>query len=118
MGMKAMTQRHFSAGAGRVDITPPLTAPIAGWGAQRHVLPDGVEQKLVATVLVVADGHETAAFVELELVVISRAESAAIQHAVARNSGFTPRRCARRFHTTTTDRRRAPGTGPLRASTR
>lgn len=85
-----MTQRHFSAGAGRVDITPPLTAPIAGWGAQRHVLPDGVEQKLVATVLVVSDGHETAAFVELELVVISRAESAAIQQAVASELGIHP----------------------------
>ena len=83
-----MGKRHFSAGVGRVDITPPLTAPIAGWGAQLHVLPDGVEQELVATVLVVSDGEETAAFVELELVVISREESAAIQRAVASELGI------------------------------
>lgn len=82
-----MRQRHLSAGVGRVEITPPLTAPIAGWGAQLHVLPDGVEQELVATVLVVSDGEETAAFCELELVVISREESAAIQTAVAGELG-------------------------------
>ena len=85
-----MSQRQLSAGVGRVIITPPLIAPIAGWGAQLHVLPSGVEHDLVATVLVVSDGEETAAFCELELVVISKEESAAIAEAVAGELGIAP----------------------------
>ena len=50
-----MGDRGFRAGVGRVVITPPLTAPHAGWGAQVHVLPDGVEADLWATALVVDD---------------------------------------------------------------
>jgi len=78
------------AGIGRAVITPPLTAPHASWGAQTHVLPEGVDQDLLATVLVVSDGTETAAFCELEIVVISRAESDAIRAAVAAELGISP----------------------------
>ena len=85
-----MTSPTFQAGVGRAIITPPLTAPHANWGAQTHVLPDGVDQDLVATVLVVSDGGETAAFCELEVVVISRAESDAIRAAVAAELNIAP----------------------------
>lgn len=78
----------FQAGVGRAVITPPLSAPHASWGAQVHVLPDGVAQDLYATVLVVSDGTETAAFCELEMVVISKAESDAIRDAVAEELGI------------------------------
>jgi hypothetical protein len=78
-----VNETTFSAGIGRVTITPPLTAPHASWGAQVHVLPEGVDRDLVATVLVVDDGVERAAWCEAELVVISRAESDAIRQAVA-----------------------------------
>ena len=50
-----MTANGFRAGVGRVDITPPLTAPHASWGAQVHVRPDGVEAALWATALLVYD---------------------------------------------------------------
>ena len=83
-----MTIPSLLAGVGRVTITPPLTAPHASWGAQTHVLPDGVDQDLVATVLVVTDGIETAAFCELEIVVISRVESDAIRAEVAAELGI------------------------------
>jgi hypothetical protein len=65
-----------------VNITPPLTAPHAGWGAQLHVQPDGVEADLWATALVVDDGATTAAWIDLDLVIISRQESDAIREAV------------------------------------
>ena len=78
-----MTTASFRAGVGRVLITPPLTAPHAGWGAQVHVLPDGVETDLWATALVVADGKTTAAWIDLDLVIVSRSESDAIRAAVA-----------------------------------
>ncbi len=69
---------------GRVSITPPLSAPHASWGAQVHVFPDGVETDLWATVLVVTDGVTMAAFVDLDLVIVSRAESDAIRAAVGK----------------------------------
>ena len=91
MGKASMANSNtFRAGVGRVDITPPLTAPHASWGAQVHVLPDGVEAPLWATALVVADGTTTAAWVDLDLVIVSRAESGAIRQAVAEAVGIPP----------------------------
>jgi len=85
-----MERPGFRAGVGRVGITPPLTAPHASWGAQVHTLPDGVEAELWATVLVVVGGGDTAAFVDLDLVIVSRAESDAIRAAVAHALGIAP----------------------------
>jgi hypothetical protein len=79
----------FRAGVGRATITPPLTVPHAGWGAQTHILPDGVETDLWATALVVEDGRETAAIVELDLVAVTVADAQAVRHAVARALGIS-----------------------------
>ncbi len=78
-----MTVNTFQAGVGRVDITPPLTAPHASWGAQVHVLPDGVEAPLWATALVVDDAKTRAAWIDLDIVIVTQQESEAIQAAVA-----------------------------------
>src|SRR5918992_4413537 len=83
-----MTTGTFRAGVGRVSITPPLTAPHASWGAQVHVLPDGVEADLWATALVVDDGLTMAAWIDLDLVIVSRQESDAIRDAVAAAIGI------------------------------
>ncbi|MFM9107533.1 MAG: neutral/alkaline non-lysosomal ceramidase N-terminal domain-containing protein [Chloroflexota bacterium] len=80
----------FRAGVARWTITPPLTVPHAGWGAQTHVLPDGVDADLWATVLVVDDGDARAAFVDLDLVIVSREESDAIRREVAAVIGVEP----------------------------
>jgi hypothetical protein len=85
-----MPQRTFQAGVGRVSITPPLTAPHASWGAQVHVLPDGVESELRATALVVDDGETRAAWIDLDVVIVSGAESAAIRAAVAEALAIPP----------------------------
>jgi hypothetical protein len=85
-----MTERTFLAGIGRACMTPPMSAPHASWGAQVHVLPDGVDLDLFATVLVVDDGVERAAFCELELVIVSRDESDAIRAAVAEELEIDP----------------------------
>jgi Neutral/alkaline non-lysosomal ceramidase, N-terminal len=60
-----------------------MTAPHASWGAQLHVLPDGVDADLWATALVVDDGVTTVTWIDLDLVLISRRESDAIREAVA-----------------------------------
>ena len=78
------------AGVGRVSITPPLSAPHASWGAQVHVLPDGMEADLWATALVLDDDERRVAWIDLDLVLISRAESDAIRRAVADAIGITP----------------------------
>src|SRR4051812_27228237 len=82
-GVHTMANGEFRAGVGRVGITPPASVPHASWGAQVHVFPDGTEADLHATVLVVTDGVAMAAFVDLDLVIISRAESDTIRAAVA-----------------------------------
>lgn len=85
-----MSDTTFSAGIGRATITPPLNAVHAGWGAQTHTLPEGVDRDLLATVLVVDDGVERAAFCEAELVIVSREESDAIRAAVAAELEIAP----------------------------
>jgi hypothetical protein len=85
-----MSTGNFRAGVGRVEITPPLTAPHASWGAQVHVLPDGVEAPLWATTLVVDDGATMAAWIDLDIVIVTRAESDAIRSAVAEALGISP----------------------------
>lgn len=77
-----MTESAFKAGVARVDLTPPLSAPHASWGAQVHVLPDGADDPLWATVLVVEDGTARAAFVDLDIVILTTAQSDAIRAAV------------------------------------
>lgn len=85
-----MTEGTFRAGVGRVDITPPLTAPHASWGAQTHVLPDGIESNLWATALVIDDGTTLAAWIDLDIVIITREQNDAIREAVGQAIGTTP----------------------------
>ena len=85
-----MTENTFRAGVGRVTITPPLTAPHASWGAQVHVLPDGVESDLWATALVVDDGTTRAAWIDLDIVIVSKPESDAIRARVGEELGIPP----------------------------
>lgn len=83
-----MTEATFRAGVGRVDITPPLTAPHSNWGAQVHILPDGIETNLWATALVVDDGTTMAAWIDLDLMIISREQGEAIRAAVGEALGI------------------------------
>ncbi|MGE3798115.1 MAG: neutral/alkaline non-lysosomal ceramidase N-terminal domain-containing protein [Thermomicrobiales bacterium] len=80
----------FQAGIGRVDITPPLTMPHASWGAQVHVFADGVEWPLYATALVLDDGTARAVWIDLDIVVVTVEEDAAIRKAAAEVAGIDP----------------------------
>jgi len=85
-----MTVSAFRAGVGRTTITPPLTVPHAGWGAQTHLFADGVETDLWATVLVLADDGEMAAIVDVDLVAVTPGDARAIRAEVARVLGVAP----------------------------
>jgi hypothetical protein len=85
-----MAANMFQAGVGRVVITPPLTAPHASWGAQVHVLPDGVDADLWATVLVVDDGATRAAWVDFDLVIVTNDQAGAVREAVGAALAIPP----------------------------
>jgi hypothetical protein len=85
-----MTGDGLRAGVGRMTITPPLTVPHAGWGAQTHLFADGVETNLWATVLLLADDREMAAVVDVDLVAVMPEDARAIRTEVARVLGLAP----------------------------
>jgi hypothetical protein len=80
----------FCAGAGRETITPPLSVPHAGWGAQTHLYADGVETELWATALVLADDSGMAAVVDVDLLAVTPDDARAIRTEVARALGIAP----------------------------
>lgn len=84
-----MTNPHLNAGFGRTSITPSLSVPHAGWGAQTHLLADGVHRDLHVSVLLLTQGDAVAtALVEFDLVGVYGLERP-IQEAVARESGVS-----------------------------
>jgi hypothetical protein len=85
-----MAASQFRAGIGQVDITPPLTAPHAGWGAQTHIQPEGVDQPLNVTALVLDDGSTTVAWVEFDLVIINNNETEVVRERVGEALGIDP----------------------------
>lgn len=78
----------FQAGVGRVDITPPLSAPHASWGAQVHVFAEDVEAPLTCTALVVDDGTTRAAWIDFDLIILSTAETQKVQQRVSEETGI------------------------------
>lgn len=78
----------FQAGVGRVDITPPIAAPHASWGAQVHVFAEEVEAPLFATALVVDDGTTRAAWIDFDLIILSTAETQKVQKRVSQEIGI------------------------------
>jgi hypothetical protein len=73
----------LQAGIARAVITPPLSLPHAGWGAQTHVLPSGVEADLWSTVLVLTDGNTMSVIVDLDLCSLSPRQSEELRRRVA-----------------------------------
>jgi neutral ceramidase len=88
--MSAGTNGGLRAGAGRETITPPLSVPHAGWGAQTHLYADGVETDLWATALVLADDADMAAIIDVDLVAVTPDDARAIRGEVARALGIAP----------------------------
>jgi hypothetical protein len=80
----------FQAGVGRVDITPPLSAPHASWGAQVHVFAEDVDLPLTCTALVVDDGTTRAAWIDFDLIILSTPETQKIQARVGEEIGIPP----------------------------
>jgi neutral ceramidase len=88
-----MSLATLHAGFGRTVITPSLAVPHAGWGAQTHLLADGVHRDLFVSVLLLTrvegDRRVASALVEFDLVGLYGLESE-IQAAVANDCGVAP----------------------------
>lgn len=58
------------AGVARADITPPVGIPQMNWGAQTHVQAEGIDPAgMVATALVVSDGKQKFALVDVDALI-------------------------------------------------
>ncbi|MBO9606571.1 MAG: neutral/alkaline non-lysosomal ceramidase N-terminal domain-containing protein [Paenibacillaceae bacterium] len=73
----------LQAGVARAVITPPLTLPHAGWGAQTHIVPRGVEADLWSTVLVLANDGSVCVIVDLDVCSLSPAQSDELRRRIA-----------------------------------
>ena len=90
-----MPAERLHAGFGRAVITPSLVVPHAGWGAQTHLLADGVHRDLHVDVLLLVEGTGqttvSTALVSFDLVGLYGLERR-VQEAVAREAGLAPER--------------------------
>lgn len=69
----------LAAGVSRAVINPPLTVPHAGWGAQTHLYPTGIEYDLWATALYITDETTSCLIVDLDLSHLSIEQADAIR---------------------------------------
>lgn len=66
-GVKNSRPSGLRAGVARADITPPVGIPQMNWGAQTHIEAEGIDPAgMVATALVVSDGKQKFALVDVD----------------------------------------------------
>ncbi|MBL8293673.1 MAG: neutral/alkaline non-lysosomal ceramidase N-terminal domain-containing protein [Bryobacterales bacterium] len=66
-GVKNSRPSGLLAGVARADITPPVGIPQMNWGAQTHIEAEGIDPAgMVATALVVSDGKQKFALVDVD----------------------------------------------------
>jgi hypothetical protein len=80
--------KQLLAGVGRCDITPAPGTPQGGWGAQTHQRGIGADMPFYATALVLSDGQETAAIVDVDAIGFDREWTDKILDAIQEISGL------------------------------
>ncbi len=75
----------FKVGFSRVDITPPLGVPIAGYFVKRFA--DGILDKLDCNCIAVSDGEKTALLYSLDLIGIRQATDDVYRAAISKATG-------------------------------
>ena len=80
----------FKVGFSRVDITPPLGVPIAGYFVKR--IADGVLDNLDCNCIAVADGEKTALLYSLDLISINQKTDDGYRAAISKATGVPTRK--------------------------
>jgi hypothetical protein len=80
--------RQLLAGTGRCDITPAPGTPQGGWGAQTHQRGSGADMPFYATALVLSDGEEPAAIVDVDAIGFDREWTDKILEAIVDLTGL------------------------------
>lgn len=86
-----MTHEALRAGFSRVDITPPLSTPLMGWGHASKRPAARVNDPLYVRALWLEQGQEVAVVVTFDLCFVSRLEAQRWHGMLARSHGLLPR---------------------------
>lgn len=84
-----MAMEHLLAGIGRCDITPAPGTPQGGWGAQTHQRGIRADMPFYATALVLSNGQESVAIVDVDAIGFDREWTDKILDAIEKLSGFS-----------------------------
>jgi len=84
-------QDHLSAGVGRVDITPPLGTPLAGYAdPENKRVVEGVHDPLHATALVFERAGCIGAVINLDAIVVEQEDTVTIRNQIAERTSIPP----------------------------
>ena len=81
--------KQLLAGTGRYDITPAPGTPQGGWGAQTHQRGLGADMPFYASALVLTDGQETAAIVDVDAIGFDKEWTGKILDAIGKLTGLS-----------------------------
>ena len=76
------------AGTGRSDITPPVGIAHGCWGAQTHQRAERVDMPLTCTALVIADGENEIAIIDIDLVWLTPAQDRLFKAELTASTGI------------------------------
>jgi hypothetical protein len=86
-GVKNAAPSGLLAGVARADITPPVGIPQMNWGAQTHITAEAIDPAgMVATALVLSDGKQKFAMVDVDALFV--APLGAVAERAARLTGI------------------------------
>ena len=82
------TPGRFQAGWAKVELTPPIGAPLAGYGARDGAPSTGVHDPLFVKALAVSDGEDTAVIVGADMLVVPDNIADAVSQQVTAATGL------------------------------
>ncbi len=80
----------FMVGAARVDITPPIGTPLAGYGSRKGHGSTGIHDRLYARAMALGDGNQTVILLANDLLAITDDMRMAVYQKINREITLTP----------------------------
>ncbi|MCK4344651.1 MAG: neutral/alkaline non-lysosomal ceramidase N-terminal domain-containing protein, partial [Bacteroidales bacterium] len=86
-GIETITKTNLRAGVAKVDITPPIGIPLAGYSIRKGPA-TGIHDPLYAVVVVFSDGEKKAAIISLDIIQVSQLAGDAIRDSIKAATGI------------------------------